>query len=383
MISMVRMFGAPVMEPAGKHMRAARTALTSGRRVPRMVETSWCTVAYDSTSISVGTVTVPTSQTRPRSLRSRSTIIRFSALVFAEHANSGGRTSSSTGSSCRGAVPLMGLDSATPSRVTFRNRSGDEHTHMHLAQAQVGRVRSRVGAAQPAVEPPRRPRERQVDPCWSGRSRNSRPSAAAAGTPRCRRGSGPAAGRARPVVRRPGWAPAGPACQRRVVSPATGSIRAVVVEPGACRAFGVVAVRVHGEKPRPVSLVVHRDHPRRGHPLRVRLAAGVPGLAGPARGTEFVTEVADVTPAKSNGSFRRGNRPAAHGCAVPARRRWNRPRAGPRGRRSAPAPPPPPHPARCSRLGDQHLTAGARRLCRGNETWDNPAASSALSSQNA
>ena len=40
---MVRSFGAPVIEPAGKSARSAPIVVTSSRSRPRTVETSWCT----------------------------------------------------------------------------------------------------------------------------------------------------------------------------------------------------------------------------------------------------------------------------------------------------------------------------------------------------
>ena len=44
MTCIVRSFGAPVIEPAGKSARSAPTRLTSSRSRPRTVETSWCTL---------------------------------------------------------------------------------------------------------------------------------------------------------------------------------------------------------------------------------------------------------------------------------------------------------------------------------------------------
>ena len=45
MISIVRSFGAPVIEPAGNSARSARDRRdTSSRSRPRTVVTSWCTV---------------------------------------------------------------------------------------------------------------------------------------------------------------------------------------------------------------------------------------------------------------------------------------------------------------------------------------------------
>jgi hypothetical protein len=45
MISIVRSFGAPVIEPPGNIARTQPTADTPGRNVPRTVDTSWCTGA--------------------------------------------------------------------------------------------------------------------------------------------------------------------------------------------------------------------------------------------------------------------------------------------------------------------------------------------------
>ena len=45
MTSIVRSFGAPVIDPAGKSARSASTVPTSSRSRPRTVETSWCTEA--------------------------------------------------------------------------------------------------------------------------------------------------------------------------------------------------------------------------------------------------------------------------------------------------------------------------------------------------
>jgi hypothetical protein len=44
MMSIVRSFGAPVIDPAGKATRMHSTGETPARRRPRTVETSWCTV---------------------------------------------------------------------------------------------------------------------------------------------------------------------------------------------------------------------------------------------------------------------------------------------------------------------------------------------------
>ena len=45
MISIVRSFGAPVIEPPGKQARTQSTALRPSSSRPTIVETIWCTVA--------------------------------------------------------------------------------------------------------------------------------------------------------------------------------------------------------------------------------------------------------------------------------------------------------------------------------------------------
>ena len=45
MISIVRRFGAPVIEPGGKQARTQSTGPSSGRSRPRTLETSWWTVS--------------------------------------------------------------------------------------------------------------------------------------------------------------------------------------------------------------------------------------------------------------------------------------------------------------------------------------------------
>ena len=69
---------------------------------------------------------MPSAETRPRSLRTRSAIIRFSARVFLSRRSSAARQASSNGSATRAAVPFIGRDSTTPSLSTRRKRSGEE-----------------------------------------------------------------------------------------------------------------------------------------------------------------------------------------------------------------------------------------------------------------
>ena len=67
-----------------------------------------------------------TSQTRPKSFRSRSTIMRFSALALAEESRVALDSWSSCGLTYLRAVPLMGRASTSPSADPFRNLSGEE-----------------------------------------------------------------------------------------------------------------------------------------------------------------------------------------------------------------------------------------------------------------
>ena len=87
MISTVRNFGAPVMDPGGNAAATHAAVGTPALFVPRTVDTSWCTEAYDSIFIRPGTRTVPGTHTRPRSFLSKSTIIKFSARSLTDVAS--------------------------------------------------------------------------------------------------------------------------------------------------------------------------------------------------------------------------------------------------------------------------------------------------------
>src|SRR5437588_615812 len=112
MASSAASLGAPVTEPGGKPARTSSAQPTWGRKRPRTVLTRWKSPGWASTAHRAGTSTEPYSHTRPRSLRTRSTIITFSALSLA--VNPPGRA----------AVPLTGLDSTTR-RWRRRKSSGD------------------------------------------------------------------------------------------------------------------------------------------------------------------------------------------------------------------------------------------------------------------
>ena len=150
-MSIVRSFGAPVIDPGGKAARMHSTGETSARRRPRTVETSWWRVRYVSTCISFGTETLPSSLTAPRSLRSRSTIMRFSARVFSLVASvSRIRSILRRGGAPRsGALDRLRLDPAVA--VDVQEALGRRAEDAHVAEPQEGGVRRRIAAAQLAV----------------------------------------------------------------------------------------------------------------------------------------------------------------------------------------------------------------------------------------
>ena len=104
--------GAPVTDPGGNVASRASAHPAPGRIRPSTVLTRCTRPGCCSSANSDGTVTEPHSHTRPRSLRTRSTIMTFSA-----------RSLSSSDSSST-AVPLIGDERSTsPSRD--KKRSGD------------------------------------------------------------------------------------------------------------------------------------------------------------------------------------------------------------------------------------------------------------------
>ena len=84
MILIVRTFGAPVIEPLGKSARNTSARPVSGRSRAVTVDVSCQTVSNRSGSNTLDHRTVPGRAMRPRSLRSRSTIIAFSARSFTD-----------------------------------------------------------------------------------------------------------------------------------------------------------------------------------------------------------------------------------------------------------------------------------------------------------
>ena len=127
MISIALILGAPVIEPPGKAARRIAPGVAPGRGVARTVEVRWCTDGKRSGAIISSTETLPISAMRPRSLRSRSTIMMCSARSLGLAASSAASASSRSGAAPRGRVPLMGRVSMTfPLRR--RKRSGEALT---------------------------------------------------------------------------------------------------------------------------------------------------------------------------------------------------------------------------------------------------------------
>ena len=125
MICIVLIFGAPVMDPPGKLDRMRSTRVLSPRSSAVTVLINWCTVENVSTSNMGSARTVPGWATCAKSLRTKSTIIRFSARSLGFVAKSSRSSSSSAAVSPRTRVPLIGRDSIMPAVSTRKNRSGD------------------------------------------------------------------------------------------------------------------------------------------------------------------------------------------------------------------------------------------------------------------
>ena len=106
--SIVESFGAPVIEPQGNIAPSTPARPVPGRGRERRRETSWNRVGYSSTPSSSVTSTLPGSLIRAMSLRSRSTIMTFSARSFSPAASISRAASSVAGWPVRGAVPFIG-----------------------------------------------------------------------------------------------------------------------------------------------------------------------------------------------------------------------------------------------------------------------------------
>ena len=114
--SSAAIFGQPVTEPPGSTASSSSVSVTSSRSSPSTVATRCDTPASWCSASSSGQRTLPGTQTRDRSFRSRSTIITCSAASFAD----------STGTPA-GRVPLIGdVRTIRPRRES--SSSGDAET---------------------------------------------------------------------------------------------------------------------------------------------------------------------------------------------------------------------------------------------------------------
>jgi hypothetical protein len=147
-------FGAPVTEPGGKVAASSSARLTVGVSRPRTVETSCQTPGCGSVRRGAALMD-PYSHTRPRSLRTRSTIITCSAASLAEPSSSA-RAAAAAGASGsaseRGRVPFIGSHH-TSGPVWRRNRSGERLTTPPTAAAKRGAVSSKARASSVSGSP--------------------------------------------------------------------------------------------------------------------------------------------------------------------------------------------------------------------------------------
>ena len=143
MISIARTFGAPVIEPPGNAARSRSSASMPGveLRRPRSRRGGgrWRSARARRAR---RRARVPGAQTRDRSLRIRSTIIRFSARSFALSVSACPSAASCSGPTPRGRVPLIGRVSTWPSASTRRKRSGEA-----LSTATSGKSRKAANGA--------------------------------------------------------------------------------------------------------------------------------------------------------------------------------------------------------------------------------------------
>ena len=137
--------------PAGNVARSASIAPTPARNRPETALTMCITCEYCSTDIKVLTSTLPYSQTRPRSLRPRSTSIMCSARSFSSASSSASRRASSAASAPRGRVPAIGRV-VTVAAGDRDQRLGARSGDLEVAEVEEVHVRARVDRAQTAVD---------------------------------------------------------------------------------------------------------------------------------------------------------------------------------------------------------------------------------------
>ena len=147
MYCMALRLGAPVMEPQGKLARSTCARPTPGRSWALMVLVMPSTRPLRCTSNSAGTCTLPVWAMRPRSLRSRSTIMMFSARLLASWLSRWAAACSCAGSSPAGAgaVPFMGCAWMRP--PWQRRNSSGESDSTHCSGAWASSVAGRCSKA--------------------------------------------------------------------------------------------------------------------------------------------------------------------------------------------------------------------------------------------
>ena len=128
MICVVRTLGAPVTDPQGKRASKISPGPTPSPSLAVTVEVICQTVSRASARHSRGTWTDPLAATRPRSFRSRSTIMMFSARSLALAVSSRASSSSSSSQRPRRRVPFMGRVSMLPPLSRAKNNSGEVET---------------------------------------------------------------------------------------------------------------------------------------------------------------------------------------------------------------------------------------------------------------
>ena len=154
MIRIVATFGAPVTEPLGKSARNTSSRLARGASCARMEEVSCQTVSNRSARNTSDQVTEPSRATRPRSLRSRSTIIAFSAPILdrplqpvADRVVLRGEAAARRGPFHRPGLEHVAVDPEEQLRGC--------REHADAARVEVGAVGASLGEAEIAVQPAR------------------------------------------------------------------------------------------------------------------------------------------------------------------------------------------------------------------------------------
>ena len=118
--------GAPVMEPQGNVACKISAMRVCAKACASMAEVICHTLPKRLTLNGSGTRTPPVVAILPKSLRSKSTIMTFSARFLGSFCKAWARASSCP--SCKmGAVPFMGSVVMMPVGTMFKNSSGEKH----------------------------------------------------------------------------------------------------------------------------------------------------------------------------------------------------------------------------------------------------------------